>query len=119
MQLPDEAISYDYQAALVTASEEWTVLTELRSCHLLNSARLRGLGDRLNQIRRQIAAERDLQIVPNDLQPLDSAFMDFPQKLLDQQRRKNEDSILGRILNRAARVKEQADRVVILGIGGS
>jgi glucose-6-phosphate isomerase len=119
MQLPDEAISYDYQAALVTASEEWTPLTELRSRHLLNSARLRDLGGRLNQIRSQIAAERDLQVVPNELQPLDSAFMDFPQKLLDQQRRKNEDSILGRILNRANRLKEQADRIVILGIGGS
>jgi glucose-6-phosphate isomerase len=119
MQLPDEAISYEYQAALIPASEEWTPVAELRSRHFLNPVRLRDLGGRLIQIRSQVAAERDLQQVPPEMQPLDAAFMDFPQKLLDQQRRKNEDSILGRLLARAAKLKEQSDRVVVLGIGGS
>src|SRR5258708_15433627 len=119
MQLPDEAISYEYQAALIPASEEWTPVAELRSRHFLNPVRLRDLGGRLIQIRSQVAAERDLQQVPPEMQPLDAAFMDFPQKLLDQQRRKNEDSILGRLLARATKLKEQSDRVVVLGIGGS
>ncbi|MFL5241756.1 MAG: glucose-6-phosphate isomerase, partial [Gemmataceae bacterium] len=97
MQLPDESISYEYQAALIPASEEWTPTAELRWRHFLNPARVRDLGGRLIQIRSQVAAERDLQQVPPEMQPLDAAFMDFPQKLLDQQRRKNEESILGRL----------------------
>jgi glucose-6-phosphate isomerase len=57
--------------------------------------------------------------VPPELQPLDSGFIDLPQKTLDEYRRKSEASLLGRILARAGRLRADADRVVILGIGGS
>src|SRR5258708_39512526 len=117
MQLPDEAISYEYQAALIPASEEWTPVAELRSRHFLNPVRLRDLGGRLIQIRRQVAAERDLQQVPPEMQPLDAAFMDVPQRLLDHRRRRNEDSILGRLLTMPTKLTEQSRRVLVRAIG--
>jgi hypothetical protein len=42
MQLPDEAIGYQYQTLLVPASEEWTAALEPRARNYLEPARLRG-----------------------------------------------------------------------------
>jgi glucose-6-phosphate isomerase len=71
------------------------------------------------QVRGQVAAEREMQQVPPELQPLESGFIDLPQKTLDGYRRKGETSDLGLVLRHAARLREQTDRVVVLGIGGS
>jgi glucose-6-phosphate isomerase len=60
-----------------------------------------------------------LHLVPAELKPVDAEFIDLPQKTLDNHRRKGEASELGRILTTAARLREDADRVVLLGIGGS
>jgi glucose-6-phosphate isomerase len=119
MQLPDEFISYQYQSLLVPAVEEWTAAAELRSRHYLPPARLKELGPRLLQVRSQVAAERDLQQVPLELQPLESGFIDLPQKTLDDHRRKAEGSVLGRIQAQAAKLRELADRVIFLGVGGT
>src|SRR5438046_1480160 len=119
MQLPDEAISYEYQGLLAAATEEWTPAAELRASHFLSVAKLRDLLPRLLQVRSQVAAERELRQVPPELQPLDAGFIDLPQKLLDAHRRQGEASPLGRMLAHAARLREQTDYVVILGIGGS
>lgn len=119
MQLPDEAVSYEYQGLLQPAGEEWTAAAELRANHFLASSRLKELQPRLMQVRGQVAAERELNNPVPELLPLDSGFIDLPQKLLDDHRRKNEKSELGRILARAAQLREQVDRVVVLGIGGS
>jgi glucose-6-phosphate isomerase len=119
MQLPDEAVSYEYQGLLQPAGEEWTAAAELRANHFLAPARLKDLQPRLMQVRGQVAAERELNNPVPELLPLDSGFIDLPQKLLDDHRRKNEKSELGRILARAAQLREQVDRVVVLGIGGS
>jgi glucose-6-phosphate isomerase len=119
MQLPDEAITYEYPFAMVPAVDEWAPAAELRAKHFLSPARVRDLAARMLQIRGQVAAERDLQKPPPELLPLDSGFIDLPQKLLDQFRRKGEVSELGRILSAAAKVREQAGSVLILGIGGS
>jgi glucose-6-phosphate isomerase len=119
MQLPDEAISYRYQTLLVSPLEEWTPAAELRARHYLHPNELRDLMPRLLQVRSQVAAERELRQVPAELQPLDSGFIDLPQKYLDQFRRHGDTSILGRAMKQAARLREQTDRVVILGIGGS
>jgi glucose-6-phosphate isomerase len=119
MQLPDEAVTYDYQGLLVPPAEEWTPVAELRARHLLSPARLKDLVPRLQQVRSQIAAERELGQVPPELQPLETGFIDLPQKTLDQHRRQGEASVLGRVLARAARIRSEADRVVVLGIGGS
>jgi glucose-6-phosphate isomerase len=119
MQLPDEAITYEYASALIPGVDEWTAAAELRAKHFLSPARVRDLAGRMLQIRGQVAAERDLQKPPPELLPLDAGFIDLPQKLLDQYRRKNEHSELGRILSAAARLREQAGSVIVLGIGGS
>ena len=92
MQLPDEAIEYNYQGLLVPHQEEWAAVAELRQKHFLEPSRLRAFLPPLLQVRSQIAAERELQQVPADLQPLDAGFIDLPQKTLDSHRRKGEAS---------------------------
>jgi glucose-6-phosphate isomerase len=119
MQLPDEAVTYDYQGVLVPPPEEWGPLAELRARHLLPPARLKDLVPRLQQVRSQIAAERELGQVPAEQQPLDTGFIDLPQRTLDQHRRQAEASVLGRVLARAGQIRAEADRVVVLGVGGS
>jgi glucose-6-phosphate isomerase len=119
MQLPDEAITYQYQSLLIPPVEEWTPAAELRSRHYLPPNLLKDLVPRLMQVRSQVAAERELRQVPAELQPLDAGFIDLPQKTLDQDRRQKEAGPLGRILARAAYLQNQVDRVAILGIGGS
>src|SRR5947209_7059863 len=98
MQLPDEAVTYQYQSLLVPALEEWTPAAELRAQHFLPPALLRDLTQRLTQVRSQVAAERELRQVPPELMPLDAGFIDLPQKYLDDHRRKGEASVLGRAL---------------------
>jgi glucose-6-phosphate isomerase len=119
MQLPDESITYNFQGLLVPANEEWTPAAELRARNFLPPAQLKELLIRLLQVRSQVAAERELQRVPPEMQPLDAGFIDLPQKLLEAHRRQSESSLLGRLLASAHRLREQADRVTILGIGGS
>jgi glucose-6-phosphate isomerase len=120
MQLPDEAITYNYQALLAAPAEEWNPVAELQGRHLLPPARLRDLVPRLMQVRSQVAAERELAAAPSPEQrPLDAGFIELPQRMLDDHRRKGEASLLGRVLRRAERLRAEADRVVILGIGGS
>jgi glucose-6-phosphate isomerase len=119
MQLPDEAISYQFQGLLQPAAEEWTPAAELRTRHFLQPAKLRDLQPRLMQVRSQVAAERELKQVPQEMQPLDAGFIDLPQKTLDQHRRQGESSTLGQVLKHADRLRDAADRVVVLGIGGS
>ncbi len=119
MQLPDEAITYHYQGALVPQAEEWTPAAEMRARHFLAPARLREMQQRLMQVRSQVAAERDLKHVTVELQPLDAGFIDLPQKQLDDYRRKGDASGLGRILKIAGNVRNEVDRFIVLGIGGS
>src|SRR5205807_3147262 len=71
------------------------------------------------QVRGQITAERGMPSVPARLQPLQPGFIDLPQTLLDALRRKGDASELGRINRLATRMRENCDRVVVLGIGGS
>jgi glucose-6-phosphate isomerase len=119
MQLPDEAITYQYQSLLVPAAEDWEPAAELRAKNFLQPARLRALLPQLNQVRSQVATERELKEVPAELKPLQSGFIDLPQHYLDRLRRKGDASELGQIMTLSARMKAQADRVVILGAGGS
>ncbi len=119
MQLPDEAISYNYQNLLTAAIGEWTPTAELRAAHYLDAQRLRALVPTLTQIRSQVAAERELKQVPAEQHPLDAGFIDLPQTTLDEHRRKGDGSLLGRILARANSLKAEAGSVVVLGIGGS
>jgi glucose-6-phosphate isomerase len=119
MELPDEAITYNYQGLLLPAGEAWTAPAELRARHFIAPARLKELSQRLLQCRSQVAADREMRQVPDDYRPLDAGFIDLPQNTLDQYRRKGEASDLGRALALAGRLREQADRVVFLGVGAS
>ncbi len=119
VELPDEAITYQYQSLLAPVGEEWSAAAELRAQHFLTPGRLKELLPRLMQCRSQVAAERDIRTVPREMQPLDAAFIDLPQITLDNYRRKGEASDLGRVLNLATRLSEQADRIVFLGDAGA
>jgi glucose-6-phosphate isomerase len=119
MELPDEAVSYNYQGLLVPVGEEWTAAAEVRARNFLHPARVKELMPRLVQCRSQVAADREARNVAPENLPLDAGFIDLPQNLLDSYRRKGDASDLGRVLSTAARLREQSDRVVFLGIGGS
>ena len=119
MELPDEAIVYDYQALLAPPEEEWTAAAELRARHFIAPTRLKDLAPRLMQCRSQVAAEREARNAAPEQLPLDAGFIDLPQATLDQYRRKGDASDLGRVLNLATRLRDEVDRIVFLGIGGS
>jgi glucose-6-phosphate isomerase len=119
MQLPDENIEYQYQRLLSRPHDSWTPLAELQAQHFLNPDRVEAVKQWAMTIRGRVAAEREfVNVLPKD-QPLLPGFIDLPQKLLDGFRRKQDASDLGKILRIANRLKENVDRVVILGIGGS
>src|SRR5262245_52669894 len=119
MQLADEQVEYLYQGLLVSPAEAWTPLAELQSQHYLCPSRIRAIQPQVMQVRGQIAAEREMMSPPPELQPLDAGFIDLPQKFLDDYRRKAEKSELGQIMRLASRLRDVADRVIVLGIGGS
>lgn len=115
MELPDEALSYHYQSLLVPSDEEWTPLAEMHAKHYLHPSRLKDIARRLEQTKGQVVAEREARGPTTDGQPQQGAFIDLPQNLLDGFRRKTEGSELGRILTRADRLCQDADRIVVLG----
>lgn len=119
MQLPDESIEFNYQGLLAPPVEAWTPLAELQGQQLLTAERVDALRQTLVSVRMQVASEREAVNAPPKLKPLDAGFIDLPQRLLDQHRRKGDASELGRILNLSQRLREDVDRVVVLGIGGS
>jgi len=119
MQLPDEAIEYQYSRLVSPLGEAWTPLVELQSKHFLTQERVEQTRTLLNAVRGQVAAERELLNPPAKLQPLQPGFIDLPQKTLDAYRRKGDASELGKVIRLANRLKENVDRVVVLGIGGS
>jgi glucose-6-phosphate isomerase len=119
MQLPDESIEFNYQGVLTPLCETWTPLAELQSQHFLPPDRIDSFRQSIMQARLQVASERELVNPPAKLLPLDAGFIDLPQRLLDQHRRKGDASELGKIMTLSTRLRELVDRVVVLGIGGS
>ena len=119
MQLPDEAIEFNYAGALIPHSEAWSPLAELQAQNFLRSERVEAVKQQLMQVRQQVGAERQMTNPPPKMLPLDSAFIDLPTKLIEQYRRKGDSSEVGRILRAANKLKDEVDRVVVLGIGGS
>lgn len=119
MQLPDESVEYDYHRLLTPVAEAWTPLAELQARHFLDPILLEQIKKDVLAVRGRVAAERELQSVPLKDQPLQAGFMDLPQKLLDAHRRRQDASELGKLLRIAQRLREEAGRVVVLGIGGS
>lgn len=119
MQLPDENIEYNYQRLLQPPADAWTPLAELQRQHFLHPDALEAIKKDVVNVRSRVATERELTNVPPKDQPLQAGFINLPQKLLDDYRRKPDASELGKILRIANRLREDVDRVVVLGIGGS
>jgi glucose-6-phosphate isomerase len=119
MQLPDENIDYDFRRLLAPLPDAWTPLAELQTKHFLAPDKLDPMRTKMNAIRGQIASERELQNPPAKLQPLQVGYIDLPQKLLDQFRRKGDQSELGKLNRIATRIRENCDRFIVLGVGGS
>src|SRR5262245_34487143 len=121
MQLPDEAITFNYQSLLFQprTEDEWRPLLELQSENFLAPAKLKAIVSHIMQIKQQVATERELIEPPAHLKPLDSGFVDLPDKLLNDLRKNKEKSELSRIQAVGAQLRELCDRVLILGIGGS
>jgi len=119
MELPDEAILFNYQGLLAPVGEDWTPAAELRARCFLPPSRLKEFAPRLMQVRGQVAAEREMRSPPPEMTPLEPGFIDLPQQLLDGHRRKGDASDLGQVLALADRLRDEADRVVVLGVGGS
>ena len=59
------------------------------------------------------------QDIPAHKKPLDSGFINLPEKLLEEYHNQQANSLLGRILETAEMLKSELDRIVVLGIGGS
>ena len=119
MQLPDENIEYNFQRLLSSPSEFWTPVAELQGQHFISADRLDAVKKLTLEIRGQVGAERELLNPPPKLRPLQAGFIDLPQKLLDQFKRKQDASDLGKIIRISNRLRENVDRVIVLGIGGS
>jgi glucose-6-phosphate isomerase len=90
----------------------------------ISSGDIEGLYPKLVAIRDQTFS-RELPLyhaqseIPDSWQPLDAGFIELPQRLLSDYQSQREASELGRILSVAKRLRDQVDRVVVLGIGGS
>ncbi len=89
----------------------------------ISPADVAALAPQLEAARRETLADVELfrsgGKIPAEKEPLDSAFIDMPNRMLAEYREKRDASELGRILKTAERLRESVDRVVVLGIGGS
>lgn len=119
MQLPDENIEYQFQRLLAQPAEAWTPLAELQSQHFLSPDKLDEYKSLLTTVRGRVAAERELRDPPAKDLPLQPGFIDLPQRMLDQFRRKQDASELGKVLRIANRLRDDVDRVIVLGVGGA
>lgn len=81
------------------------------------------LAPKLEAARREtlddVAAFNAAAPVPKEKDPLDAGFLEMPERILAEFRQRREASELGRILATARRLRDEVDRVVVLGIGGS
>ena len=106
-------IEYDYSALLLPPSAPAIVRQTA-----LAEADLRWLLPRLVAVRQEIFDNLVLLEAggtpPEDKQPLDAAFFDLPERLLDEDR-----AVLDQIIAAGNRLAAEVDRVVVLGIGGS
>jgi glucose-6-phosphate isomerase len=90
----------------------------------LTRSQVAELTPRLLQARREVL-EVDAQLwvqggaLPAEKDPLDHAFLELPDHILDAYRTRRSESELQGILETARRWQGQVDRVVVLGIGGS
>ncbi len=89
----------------------------------LPSGRFDGLKADLEKARDETLSDVELwqsgAAIPAEKDPLDAGFIQWPEELLLDLNENGERSLVARIEACAARVRESADSVVVLGIGGS
>jgi glucose-6-phosphate isomerase len=102
-----DALQYDPSAAL----------------RLLPEGSVQALTSQLDAARAETLADIDLLEsggeIPSEKQPLDAAFINLPRQLLDELDSAGDDSEIARIERSAQLLRDEVDRVVLLGIGGS
>ena len=90
---------------------------------LLKTSHLKEIEPDILSAREEIAQDVELLIsnqeVPAEKQPLDAGFINLPADLLDTYKRNRPDSLPGRIESTASQLRNDIDRLVVLGIGGS
>ncbi len=90
---------------------------------LLPAGRIAALKEKLLAAREETLVDVDLwqsgNTVPVEKQPLDAGFIEWPEELLADLQSNGEKSLVARLESCGARLRESADSVVVLGIGGS
>lgn len=99
-------------------SRETLLTYDFTASRFLIGDSLSGISEALEAARREtlddVTLLRSGGRVPSGKEPLDSGFIDLPERLLG-----GEDGLLERILAGGTRLGEMIDRLVVLGIGGS
>jgi len=110
---PIAPISYDYSGLIAPKDAP----AQVRETGLIGPD-LKWLAPRLAAARQNVLDNLALYerggAIPEELQPLDAAFFDLPERLLDEDR-----PLLDRIVTAGDRLAKEVDRIVVLGIGGS
>lgn len=105
--MTDSVISYHPDAAL----------------RLLRPGRLAGLQHALEAARDATLNDVELwqsgESVPPERQPLDAGFIQWPEELLADLQANRGESLIARLETTGSRLRQLADSLVVLGIGGS
>lgn len=105
--MPNEPLQYVADAAL----------------KLLPAGRISTLKDSLLAARDETLNDVDLwqsgATVPKEKQPLDAGFIQWPEELLADLKGQGSHSLVARLESCGTRLRDAADSVVVLGIGGS
>ena len=120
-QQVDATLRFDFHNAVYDAAETVAASPTLarKSTHMLSRRQLEEWEPRLLQLREQLQRELESpQERARAPQPVEHGFITLPATLLEQANRESA-SLLARISAEGQRLRELADRVVILGIGGS
>ena len=90
---------------------------------LLPAGRIASLKEAMLAAREETLVDVDLwqsgSAVPVEKQPLDAGFIQWPEELLADLKSNGDKSLVARLEACGARLRESADSVVVLGIGGS
>jgi glucose-6-phosphate isomerase len=90
---------------------------------LLKTSHLKEVESDILSARKEIIQDVELlkleQEIPPEKEPLDAGFINLPALLLDECKRDRSSSLTCRIESTASQLREEIDRLVVLGIGGS
>ncbi|MEZ6039961.1 MAG: glucose-6-phosphate isomerase [Planctomycetaceae bacterium] len=90
---------------------------------LLSADRLRSVQPAIDKAREETLNDVELwqsgAEVPAEKQPLDAGFIQWPEELLQDLKDNGDTSLVVRLEKCAARIRNEVDSVVVLGIGGS